>query len=221
MSSTADPSHHPDPRWTWALPAVQAALAARRPRRVLLLCGAGTPPELVLGADFELVRASLAPADDGHAVVCRPDDLPFQSRVFEALVVVAVLGDGTEPAFSELRRVLEPGGLLLVLGEGQCSRLRRRRAPSHAGPAIRLGRLRRAMAAQSFELERGLGHGLAGWKVVTGAGWQRPLLGLSDAILLVARHHGRRPVVTPLRFAQPQAVGSRSTVLDGLNRAAS
>jgi len=77
------------------------------------------------------------------------------------------------------------------------------------------------MAAQSFELERGLGQGLAGWNVVTGAGWRRPLLGLSDAILLVARHHGRRPVVTPLRFAQPQAVGSRSTVLDGLNRAAS
>lgn len=220
MSSTADPSHHPDPRWDWALPAVQAALAVRRPRRVLLLCGAGVTPQFALSPDVELTCAALAPGAAAHAVACRPDDLPFQSRVFEALIVVAVLGDGAEPAFSELRRVLEPGGLLLVLGEGPCSRLRRRRTESPVGPAIRLGRLRRSMAAQSFELERGLGHGLAGWQLDTGSGWRRPLLALSDAILLVARHHGRRPVVTPLRFAQPQALGSRSTVLDGLNRAA-
>jgi hypothetical protein len=61
---------------------------------------------------------------------------------------------------------------------------------------------------------------LLGRELTTGEGWKAPLFVISDRVLVTARHNGLDPVVRPLRFARPQAIGARSAVLDGLNREA-
>lgn len=220
MPSPADIPQRPPNRWSWALPHVQAVLAARRPRRVLLVSGTRDDLELPDRADCEVTRAALVPPRSTRAVACRSGDLPFQARVFDLVIALQVLSDGLEPALGELLRVLEPGGQLLVLGAGRWSLARRRDPQLRQAPTIRLAGLSRALRRRSFIIELRRGQGCCGLRIATGEGWRRPLLGFSDAIMVAARHRGRGPIITPLRFARPQAVNTRGPVLDGLNREA-
>ena len=72
-----------------------------------LLSGNGMSRTLVLGAGDAGVPGRLA---------CRSGDLPFQDQVFDHVVVHHVLRDGEEAEFAEARRVLRPGGHLIVIG---------------------------------------------------------------------------------------------------------
>jgi SAM-dependent methyltransferase len=123
---------------------LRSALLAASPRgaRVALDlgCGAGAktpwlaacaaPGALVLGLDRDLAALRAAPpsawlAGDAHA-------LPLRDDACDLIWCVAVLGLLAEPAaaLAELRRVLRPGGTLVLAVAGErWVRLRERRAP--------------------------------------------------------------------------------------------
>lgn len=203
------------------LEALAEVLATRRPRRVLLVfAGSAAWPLGTESATFQLYQVSTHPQTGQVSVACRIDGLPFQSRSFDMVVAQGVLSDGSEPCLPELERVLEGGGQLVALGPGHWGGVWRGRRLNGAPTAIRPRQLCRRLRDDAFTIELCQGHGLAGTSLETGRGWSKPLLGLADNIFISARHQGSKPLVTPLRFARPQAVGARSAALDGLNREA-
>jgi SAM-dependent methyltransferase len=215
MSSPADTTTTTSPRWQWSLPHITTRLEARHPRRLLLLCGAGGALELPPLPDCRVTLVDAA----APAVQCRLDELPFQSRVFDCIIAAGVLADGREPSFSELLRVLEPGGELLVLGDGHWSPLRRRQP--QPGPGLRSSRLAEALRRNSFVLEDCHGHGLLGLDIATGSGWCKPLAALSDTLLVSARHRGNGAQRASLRLVSANALKPHPAVMEGLSREAS
>jgi SAM-dependent methyltransferase len=151
---------------------------------------------------------------------CQIDELPFQSRVFDLVIVQNFLTNGSESALPELRRVLKGGGRLLVLGTGFLS-ARYRGPGGHATPAaLRPLRLCHRLRREGFRIDDCGGMGVMGLAMRSGRGWKKPLLALSDQVVINARRHESDPVVRPLRFMQPRTMGARSTALEAMNREA-
>jgi SAM-dependent methyltransferase len=133
-------------------PLLRAALAAATPpaARVALDLGAGAgaktpwlaecaaPGALVLAADLDLaaLKGGAWPARlgaDAHA-------LPLRDTSFDLVWCVAALAVFAAPevALAEIRRVLRPGGVLVVAAAGErWVRLRRRPTPAASGPLPR------------------------------------------------------------------------------------
>jgi len=75
-------------------------------------------PDLALtGCEFDPYAASLARRKGSAVVVGSVHDLPFEAQTFDAVVSADVLchaGVEARPALAEMRRVLRPGGVLVV-----------------------------------------------------------------------------------------------------------
>ncbi len=114
----------------WWYRALHARLIAalRGVRGKVLDAGCGTggflaalaqarPDISVTGCEFDPYAASLARRKGSAVVVGSVHGLPFEDHVFDAVVSADVLchaGVETRPALAEMRRVLRPGGVLVV-----------------------------------------------------------------------------------------------------------
>jgi len=114
----------------WWYRALHARLIAalRGVRGTVLDAGCGTGgflaalakarPDLALtGCEYDPYAASLARRKNRSVVVGNVHDLPFDDQEFDAVVSADVLchaGVAARPALAEMRRVLRPGGVLVV-----------------------------------------------------------------------------------------------------------
>lgn len=202
----------------FACRSIDQAMDRYRPRRTLLLTTA--PASLAgLGAYpvSSLFTVYCGPASGGDvlhggppmSLACGLETLPFQSDSFGLVVAHQLLSDGDEALVAEIRRIMHGGAHLLVVGDGHWgSRNLWRNNPDQ--PAIRPFRICRRLRERSFVVESCSGFGLARTSVNSGSGLSKPLVALSDQVLVRARACKRRPLVTSVRF------GQRSTVQAGL-----
>ena len=202
----------------FACRAIDQAMDRYRPRRTLLLTTApASLPGLGAYPLSSLFTVYCGPAADelaGHAgpprsLACGLETLPFQSDSFDLVVAHQLLCDGDEALVAEIRRVLQGGAHLLIVGDGHWgSRNLWRNNPEQ--PAIRPFRICRRLRERSFVVESCAGFGLARSSVNSGNGLSRPLVALSDQVMVRARVCKRRPLVARMRF------GQRATVHAGL-----
>ncbi len=160
-----------------------------------------------------------AGSGDTHDIVsCDTAKLPFQDESFEIMVIHHVFSDGHEPELDEAERILAGDGELFVLGQGTLG-LRARFAKGHSElPGLKVRQVCQRLKSRCFMIEHCAGIGLLGMPLGCDRRWQWPALPFADTIVIHARRHQSRAIVTPLRFAQPQTVGVQSAALDSLSR---
>ena len=78
--------------------------------------------------------------------------------------------------------------------------------------------IQKRLEQKSFRISQTTGFGIFGKRVRLDRRWQRPILPVSNLILVKAKYQSHKQVVTPFRFSNPQAAGVRSAAIDGLNR---
>ncbi len=147
---------------------------------------------------------------------CDSDQLPFQDRVFQTVVLHHVVSDGAEPELEEAVRVLARDGVLILLGLNRMGW--RYRFQERAGSLPGMSPLKVKVRLES------LGMSMQGFAGAGLGGLQRPAwmnsgfasLGapLADVILLQARH-ANHPEVTPLRFEKPRRGVVQSAAMRG------
>lgn len=199
---------------SFACRCVDQAMDRYRPRRTLLLT---TKPAALSGLSAypvsSLFTVYCGPAGEELAshggpamsLACGLEALPFQSDSFDLVVAHQLLCDGDEALVAEIRRVLQGGAHLLIVGDGHWgSRNLWRNNPQQ--PAIRPFRICRRLRERSFMIESCAGYGLARSSVTSGSGLSKPLLALSDQVMVRARVYKRRPLVTRMRFGQRVSV---------------
>ncbi len=200
----------------WYAHQLQLALEQRRPLRTLVL--SGRPEELAaLGVTARCsVRLGVGEKAGWREVQCKGASLPFQSDVFDLVVLHHWVNQDQERRLAEVRRSMPGGSQLLVLGRGWASsgRLRRdiRREKSWR-PGWLCNRLRR-MGFVPRDLK---GRGVAGLDLATGRGWRRALLGCSDRIAVRARRSEARTDIRLVRFSSPRAAVGQAA-WDGARR---
>ncbi len=200
---------------------VLPALERRRPQRVLLVSrDPGAFPDLEPLAHRGVVRMHAGPVFEDDPLACDSAALPFQDESFEVVIMHHVFSDGAEPEFRETRRILAGGGDLFVLGKGSLGLRSRFGSPGDDLPALKVRTLCRRLQASSFRIEHCVGVGLLGIPVSCERRWQQPALPFADSVLIMGHHRTAKPIVTPLRFSQPQTVGVQSAVADHLSREA-
>lgn len=76
----------------------------------------------VIGADVSTRQVELARRAGVNAVVASADDLPFDDRSVDAVATIMTTTDfdALPPVFAEARRVLRPGGRLVVVASHPC-----------------------------------------------------------------------------------------------------
>ena len=112
-------------------------------------------------------RSAMDAVEDADVICARPGDIPFRDHSFETVFVTRRVGENTtDTALSEIRRVLRPGGQLIIschLFPG----LHNFFSPSQE-PELEKRRLMRALQAQGFEhvsyRVTGLKGVVIGWK---------------------------------------------------------
>lgn len=145
----------------------------------------------------------------GQRVSCQSAQLPFQDRVFSAVVLHHVVGDGLEAELAEAVRVLAHNGLLLVLGLNRMGWRYRMQDDIRRLPGIAPLRVKSRLEQLGMTMQGFVGAGLCGRErpAFIGAGLSSLAVPLADLVLLQARHRDS-PHVTPLRFRK-----SRSSVV--------
>ena len=153
---------------------------------------------------------------DGQKIRCDSDQLPFQDKVFQAVVLHHVVSDGEEPELSEAVRVLARDGVLILLGLNRMGWRYRTQ-----GRETRLPGLSPLKVKGRLEMLRMTMQGFAGAGL---AGTNRPALmhdgiaslgaPLADIVLLQARH-ANSPEVTPLRFRKSRSGVVQSAAMRG------
>jgi len=114
----------------WRRAAVRAAELREGQRALDMACGTGdlalllaraTPAAEVVGGDFTPEMLDLARERNRHPKITYVHadalDLPFEDREFDALTIAFGIRNVTDPAraLAEFRRVLKPGGRLVIL----------------------------------------------------------------------------------------------------------
>lgn len=187
-------------------------LRRHAPRQALLI-GAGAER----AEHLALPGVQLVPIGTASPLRCELAALPFADRQFSLVIVRAGIDDPQGDVLDECLRVVRGGGRMLVLAEG---RWRLGRGHGERVQPLRVGALLRQLEARSFRIEERSGRGIAGWGLSTGAGWARPLLSVSDQVVVCAQRHEGGAVIRPMKFAAPSTVGGRAAALDGVNREA-
>lgn len=194
---------------------LDAQLRRLHPQRLLLISARAEECPAVP----ELAGMYLAPLDcsgdlAAGVLSCRLSALPFESRVFDVVILHQLISDGREAVLLEAQRVLKAGGQLLVIGCGRFG------GAGKARPGLRARRLCQILRRRSFQIRQCEGLGWRGRAVSLDAVWQQPLLTLCELVLVRARHHDHEAMVTPLRFSRPGPSAARGAALDSLSRQA-
>lgn len=152
----------------------------------------------------------------GQKVRCESDQLPFQDKVFQVVVLHHVVSAGDEPELSEAVRVLARDGVLILLGLNRMGW--RYRTQDRAGhlPGLSPLKVKGRLEALRMTMQGFAGAGLAGMN--------RPALmhdglaslgaPLADIVLLQARH-ANSPEVMPLRFGKSRSGVVQSAAMRG------
>lgn len=190
---------------------LNSTIRNRAPQRVLFIhSGAEAQPEI----DTSMVRMKVSCGPGvkahGHHVICDTEVLPFTGESFQVVVINGLVRKGNEDIIEEARRVLGSRGLLVILGRGQLGR--------SDATALNPFSVCRRIKERKFMIKQCEGFGFWGRAVRLGRKWQKPLLMFSDQILITGQLERIKPVVTHLRFNQPQAAGAQSAALDTLRR---
>ena len=131
-----------------------------------------------------------------------------------------IFSDGREPELGEAERILADDGELFVLGRGTLG-FRGWFAKTQSGlPGLKLRQVCAGLKSRSFIIEHCAGFGLMGVPVSCYRRWQQPALPFTDTIMIHGRRRRNKPIVTPIRFNQPQTVGVQSAAMDSLSREA-
>jgi SAM-dependent methyltransferase len=200
---------------------IAPAIRRRQPRRILLVSNEPAEfPGLGELAGHNLIALHSGAAGSSDLLACDSAELPFQDESFEMVVMHNVFTDGSEPEFQEARRILAGGGDLFVLGKGSLGITSRFGKSRTDLPALQVRRMCRQLRNHSFRIEQCVGIGLLGAPVTCEQRWQQPALPFADSVLIIGRHRTLKPIVTPLRFSQPQTVGVQSAAADSLSREA-
>jgi len=156
------------------------------------------------------------PASAGQRVCCESSQLPFQERVFSAVVLHHVVQDGSEAELAEAVRVLRRGGVLLVLGLNRYGWQYRSQDASRRLPGFAPLQLRARLQQLGMVIQGFAGAGLAGRGAPAFMSRGAGTLGLpfADLVLLQARHSDS-PEITPLRFRKPRAGVVQSAPMQG------
>ncbi len=197
---------------------VLPVILKRRPPRILLISnGPAGFPDLA-GLNVIAIHSGGGGPDD--ILHCDTARLPFQDHSFEIIVMHHVLSDGHEPELGEAERILVDDGELFVLGLGALG-LRGRFANTQNGlPGLKIRQICARLRSRSFFIEHCAGFGLMGVRVSCYRRWQQPVLPFADTIVIHGRRRQNKPILTPIRFSQPQGVGVQSAAIDSLSREA-
>jgi SAM-dependent methyltransferase len=183
------------------------------PQRMLLLdAGEGSLPGIDAGDVGLTVRASVSESSKGQDIQCDTNELPFANESFSLIVIHDMVHSGNEDVIEEAKRVLGSSGLLVLLGRGRFGKGK----TTSLMPFTVCRKLREL----GFVIEKRTGFGVWGRAVHLNKQWQNVILPVSDQILISGKLKRNRPVVTHLRFSQPQTAGARSTPMDALTREA-
>ena len=160
------------------------------------------PATPAFGLAIGLITGEVQTMARTRAVIeCATHALPFQDESFRTVALYHVIGDGTEPEFSEACRVLTPGGELVVVGLNRNSwsaNILHRHGPL---PRIRHGRLLGNLRRSEMEMVAELGVGLMGRASPRMERYRWTGLGLTFADLLLLRiRHRNQAIPTRLRM---------------------
>lgn len=155
--------------------------------------------------------------DAGERVVrCESDQLPFQDKVFQTVVLHHIICDGKEPELEEAVRVLARDGVLILLGLNRMGW--RYRAQERAGrlPGMSPLKVKTRLESLGMTMRSFAGAGLGGMKrpVWMHSGFASLGAPLADIVLLQAAR-ANNPEVTPLRFSKSRPGVVQSAAMRG------
>jgi len=201
---------------------LQPLLARRRPSRVLVLKLAGAsdlPLEPAAGA--QVIRLSSDEAGSDAGLRCRISALPFETAVFDLVILHHLIADGSEDCLAEALRVLAAGGDIVISGLNS-SGLRNRIANRKSRvPALKLDRICKLLKANSFNVEQCLLMGFGGFsRPAAKPTWHGFGYPFADRVVLHGHHQSGIHNARILRFKQIKAAGQTPAALDGCSREA-
>jgi SAM-dependent methyltransferase len=176
---------------------------------------------LFLHTASEAFGVSISLAQHDHSVAnrrvcCESGQLPFQDRVFRMVVLHHVVSDGRESELAEACRVLDRGGVLIVLGLNRMGWRYRTQSAYRRLPGLAPLKVRSRLNELEMTMQGFAGAGLAG---LSGPEFMSGGLGglvapVADLVLLQARHHDS-PEVTPLLYRKPRSAIVQSAANPG------
>lgn len=166
---------------------------------VLLMESAGETTRLRWG-EIPVVRAQ------AHA-------LPLQTDSHGLVLLSHVLSNGTEPELDEACRVLQPGGVLLVLGLNRFGFrfIRERTRPEVPGLRPLMVRERLEQLDMNVRILLAAGFMNRLWPDNMNSGLARTLVPVADLLMIVARKNEPR-LVTPVERTQLRTVSASSAL---------
>lgn len=205
-----------------AVQLLQPLLARRRPSRVLVLKLEGAsdlPLEAAAGA--QVIRLSSDEAGSDAGLRCRISALPFETAVFDLVILHHLIADGSEDCLAEALRVLAAGGDIVISGLNS-SGLRNRIANRKSRvPALKLDRICKLLKANSFNVEQCLLMGFGGFsRPAAKPTWHGFGYPFADRVVLHGHHQSGIHNARILRFKQIKAAGQTGAALDGCSREA-
>lgn len=183
---------------------LQPLLAQRRPQRVLLLRHPHAEDvELQSSRPMQVIRLGGGGGPVETPLCCRIEALPFEAGVFDLVVLLHLLGDGSEAVFDEALRVLVPGGELVIGGVNAGGLRYCLGNRTEQFPGLRMHKVTHRLKARSFVVVRCLQTGFLGlpWPVFLSQG-HGLTLPCADHLALHAHHHCRSADGNVLRFKQ-------------------
>ena len=196
---------------------VNSLIGRLRPQRLLIVSAHPASLPLIRTVHNCLVVRIETDGMTGHgSLQSRTESLPFEDGAFNMVIMHHVFSNGQEPELDEVQRVVAGHGQLLAIGRGRFG------LPVETGetdiPNINARVLCQSLKQRAFEIRQCEGIGFRGRAVHWQKPWQQLAFSFNDLVLIRGQHKQHKPVVTRLRFSQPQAAGVGSAVPEALNR---
>lgn len=202
-----------------AVKLIQPILDKRRPQRVLLLKHSSCEDlQVAVHGTVQLLSLSTNVSSKDAVLHTRLSALPFESDVFDMVVLQHLVEHGGEAVLDEALRVLAPGGDIVISGLNSAGLRFRFANRSHHYPGLRLNRIIYHLKSESIKIEHCLRTGLACMP------WPRPrdswyglTLPFADRVILHGHHHSNIKNASVLRFKKAHSPTAATAALDGLS----
>ena len=174
-----------------------------------------------LHSESEIYGLSISLSQDerngrDQKVMCESSQLPFQDSVFQMVVLHHVVSDGREVELAEAVRVLDRGGVLILLGLNRMGWRFRAQSRIRRLPGMAPLKVKRRLQELNMTMQGFAGAGLAGMKrpAWMHSGYRSLGAPVADIVLLQARHVNS-PEVRPLRFRKSRSGVVQSAAMRG------
>ncbi len=140
-------------------------------------------------------------------------ELPIQSASLGAVFLSHVVGQGTEPELAEACRVLQPGGMLLIMGLNRYGARYLSERKKKQMPGIRPLAVRERLENYDMNVQRVLAAGFlkSQYPKRMNSGLARVLIPFADLLLIVARKYEPR-LFTPVTRREMRAARAHSAL---------